>query len=89
MQRLDRQRHACLLRIFQHFGDGIANLHARGGDVFRGRASGAGILRQAAGDQHDAGCAQCPGLVDRAAIIVAGLDAVGRIRREHAAAAIA
>ncbi len=65
------------------------NLRARGRDILRGRASRPRILRQAADDQHDAGRAQRLGFVDGAAIVVARLDAVRRIRREHAAAAIA
>ena len=40
-------------------------------------------------DQHDAGRAQRLGLVDGAAVVVARLDAMRGVRREHAAAAIA
>ena len=89
MQRLDRERHVGLLGVFQHFGDGVMDLRARGRDVLRGRASRPRILRQAADDQHDAGRAQRLGLVDGAAVVVARLDAVRRVRGEHAAAAIA
>ena len=46
-------------------------------------------MRQAAGDQHDAGRAERLGLVDGAAIVVARLDAMRGVCREHAAAAIA
>ena len=89
MQRLDCERHVGLLRVFQHFGDSVMDLRARGRDIFRSSTSRPRILRQAADDQHHAGRAQRLGFVDGAAIVVTRFDAARRIRREHAAATIA
>ena len=47
---LDRKRHIGLLRVFQHFGDGVVNLRARRRDIFRSNTARARILRQAADD---------------------------------------
>jgi hypothetical protein len=89
MQRLDRERQSCLLRIVQHLGDAVMHLIARCGDVLGHRAAGPRILRQAADDEHDAGGTERDGLVNGAAVVVACRAAMRVIGREHAAAAIA
>ncbi len=89
VQRLDRQWHLRGARIIHHFGEGILHLRPRRRDVPGRRAARPRILRQSAGHQHDAGRAERLGLIDGAAVVVAHLDAMRAVRREHAAAAIA
>ncbi len=89
MQRLDRQRHFGVARVNHHFGDGVLDLRARRRDILRGHTSRPRILRQAPDHENDAGRAERLGLIDGPTVIVARLPAMGGIRCEHPAAAIA
>src|SRR5262245_2862216 len=60
----------------------------RGGDVLGRRATGAGVLGQASGNQHKARRAERLRFVHRAPVVVARLITVGCVGREHTAAAI-
>jgi hypothetical protein len=88
MQRLDRQRHSGRAGIFEKLRDAVFDLRVRGGDILARRAAGTGILREAPRDQHETRCAQRLRFIHRAAVVVARLDPVDRVGREHAAAAI-
>ena len=81
MQRLDRERHACLPRIGQQRGEPSRTCRARVGDVAR-------ALRQPADHEDEALRADGGGFVDGAAVVVERRAAPGVVGGgKHAAAA--
>ena len=69
MQRLDRERHADVLRVLERRGDAVADVAARREQVLRLRRAGE-RARQAADDEDEARRPELPGLVDRAPVVV-------------------
>ena len=69
VQRLDRERHPCRLRVLQQFADAIAHHFACAAQVFRDDAAAA-ILGQAADDQDEATRAERQRLIDRAPVVI-------------------